>query len=139
MGRGGGNHSQYCWPLKTKHAAFGEGCDAATRLRQATLRRGAARGAGAAGVTIRRLTVSDGRAVAQAGAGLKLTRQPPPGWSAMATSVEQPWQSTDAGTWQLYWPAADRPAQARVHGPATIISQTAGRPNTRITRNIAPR
>ena len=38
---GGANYSQYCWPLKTKHAAFGEGCDAATRLRQATLRRGA--------------------------------------------------------------------------------------------------
>jgi hypothetical protein len=57
---GGANYSQYCWPLKTKHAAFGEGCDAATRLRQATLRRGAARGAGSTGVTIRRLTVSDG-------------------------------------------------------------------------------
>ncbi len=55
-----GRHSQYCWPLNTKQAALGAGCEAAKfRLRQPKLRRGAGAGRydGAAGVTIHRLTV----------------------------------------------------------------------------------
>lgn len=93
-------HSQYCVPLKLKQRLLEacRGCAGAARLRQATLRRGAGQISGAGGVTICSLTVPEGWAVAQAEAGVKLMRQPPRACSVIATSVEQPWQSTDAGT-----------------------------------------
>jgi hypothetical protein len=119
--------------LKTKHADLPGGCDVEVRVREAT--RG--RGVRAAGVSIRRLTVPDGRAATPDRAGLKLTRQPPPGSSEIATFVEQPWQMTDAGTWQLYCPAAVSLAPATIHKPVMIVGQVTRRPNIGLTRNIA--
>jgi hypothetical protein len=82
-----------------------EGCrDPRTRrLRYAVLPRGANR---AGGVWICKSTAPAAWRWDSSGRGLKLTRQPPPGCKEITTCLEQPWQITATGTWQVYWPAS---------------------------------
>jgi hypothetical protein len=134
------SYSQYCWPLNEKQDSFGDGRDAATWLRKATLRRKAG-ALGAFGAQIRKLTAPLSCEAVAVEAGVKLTRHPPRACNAILMSVAQPSHNTATGTSQLYWPAAAPPAKGRPAKPARKKVETpmAERPIMGFTRNIERR
>jgi hypothetical protein len=131
------SYSEYCGPLNEKQDSFGDGRDAATRLRKTTLRRKAG-ALGGFGAQIRKLTAPVSCEAVAVEAGVKLTRHPPRACNAILMSVGQPWHNTATGTSQLYWPAAAPPAKAKPVKPARKKVETpmAERPIMRFTRNI---